>query len=323
MNSAITINHTFNTNENDTKLLLWNTSNSKSTMGHGNFSRKDVSTICGNESHCSNNIDTSRPTCQPRRVSFTQQDSCQDNYERLISLLQPGNRKTKKSVRFSSQQAIDTPSNRQEGFVRKSWNGILTDEHCNELWYQKKELVAIKQAAKVLIANRSKIQRNPDASSEERDNLVGLERFIKQRASWKKSSIRFVLMAQNQMRELHAQSINIDYGISKEDYMRDISLRCSEWALEAAEMQGFRDYCAVHDPLASLFSDSEFNDGCTYLDDNKKEEQNYNELIFGETTACNTSNKRQFGAVCEPCNEQTQIDSLRRVRSRTATLQSI
>lgn len=283
---TMTRNHIVHGTENETEPFLWNNSFSKSTLS--------------NDFHYCDKIATMFLAGQPRRVSFTQQDA---------------NEKVKKSVRFSSQLIVDKESDNQDEPARNSWNGKLTQEHREELWYQKRELVAIKQEAKVLIANRSKIKKNPNASSEERDNLVGLERFNRQRAGWKKNTIRFVLIAQNQMRELHAQSIDTDYGIKKEDYIREISLRCSEWARLAAEKQGFRDYCAVHDPLASLFSDSEFNDGCTYLDDNKKDGQNYNELIFGETTASNSNNKRQF--------EQTQIDNVRQVRSRTDTRESI
>lgn len=269
MNSTMAINHMFKS-----KPLLWNNSFSKSPMGNDFFYSNDIVNVGFHG--------------QPRRVSLNQRGS---------------NGKIRKSVRFSSQLIIDTESDKQEEPAKTPWYGALTEEHCNELWYQKRELLAIKQAAKVLIVNRSKIQKNPNASSEELDNLVGLERFSRQRAGWKKNNIRFVLMAQNQMRELQAQSINAFHNINKEDYIRDVSLRCSEWSREAAEEQGFCDYCAVHDPLASLFSDD------------KKEKQNYNELIFGERTVSNSNNKRNF--------EQTQIDSVRRVRSRTEILQSV
>lgn len=231
----------------------------------------------------------------PRRISFTEQDQdqCEDFHDSLLSLLQMENSKPVKRVRFAAQHTTVESTE------------ILTEEHCHELWFQKAELAAIKHAAKVLIANRKQIQENPDASSEELDGMTGLERFSRKRAVWKKSTIRCVLMAQRQVDELLRTS-GYDFknhGMSKEDYIQAISLRCTGWARDAAEKQGFRDYCAVHDPLASLFSDnSEFNEN----------EQNYNELIFGETPSENTNKKRKVEAM-EP------MDSGRRIRYRAGT----
>merc|ERR1719498_2064323 len=99
-------------------------------------------------------------------------------------------------------------------------------------------------------------------------------------------------MAQSQIKSLYAGNNTI----SKEDYIQRISLRCTEWARDAAEKQGFHDYCAVHDPLAALFSDSEDNDS------GNENKQNYNELIFGdrtfdENTTTTNSNKRKVEVI--------------------------
>lgn len=307
-------------NKNENLPLLRNNSDSKATMtskrvGLGKFSRSldTVNNICSDDSP----VKPQPLTSTPRRISFTEQDEGDHIHEGLFSSFHTENRKTKKTVRFATQLStrFDATGGIQEGSASKLWEG--TEEHCRELWYQKEELVSIKHAAKVIIANRAKVQRNPNASLQERDSLIGLERFSKRRAIWKKSAIRCVMMAQNQMRELNAQTIKNDHSISKEDYIQTVSMRCSNWSRDAAKKQGFRDYCAVHDPLASLFSDSEFKNCETHLDEKKEKQQNYNELIFGETTPCNMSNKRKVGSMYDANNEQNQVDSDRRIRHRT------
>jgi hypothetical protein len=124
----------------------------------------------------------------------------------------------------------------------------LTAEICHDLWYQTPEITAMKQDAKRVLLNRT------DSSPDER---LGLERFNSQRAVWKRSAIHYVLMAQKQR-----------HG---EDFIRRVSQRCSAWAREMAIHQGFKDYCAVNDPLASLFGN---------------EEENYNDCFFNEPYCC-------------------------------------
>lgn len=287
-----------NTNTQNTKPLLWS-----KRLGLGKFSRINRNDCCDESAHFEKLMASTSPmtlleqsTCSPpRRISFSRLDQVEDTNP--FPMLET--RKPRKAVRFAPQLAStvnDSP---------KLWYGNLTEEHCSELWYQKSELAAIKLAAKVAIANRNKVQGNPDASFEQLDELIGLERFSKQRAVWKKSAIRCVMMAQRQ-----AKSLNGYNSISKEDYIERISSRCTAWARDAAEKQGFRDYCAVHDPLAALFSDCEDSD---HEEENK---QNYNELIFGETTI---SNKRKVEAAFDGCIEQeNMIDSGRRTRHRAS-----
>jgi len=320
MNNAMRMNVTLHMNKYEILPILRNNSDSKGTMtskrvGLRKFLRSlnTVNNICSNDSP----VKPQPLTSTSRTISFTEQDEGKHIHERPLSSFHIQNRKTKKTVRFATQLStrFDDTSSNQEVSASKMWEG--TEEHCRELWYQKEELMSIKHAAKVIIANRAKVQRNPNASLQERDGLIGLERFNKRRAVWKKSAIRFVMMAQNEMRELNTQTIKNDDSISKEDYIRTISLRGSNWSRDAAKKQGFRDYCAVHDPLASLFSDSDFNNSEAYLDEKEENQQNYNELIFGETTSCNTSNKRKVGSMYDENNEQNQVDSDRRIRHRT------
>jgi len=167
----------------------------------------------------------------------------------------------------------------------------LTPEMCVELWYQPSEIAAMKQNARYALLHRN------EASE---DDLAGLERFNSQRAVWKRSAIQYVLMAQKQHRG--------------EDFLRRVSLRCTGWARETAMKQGFKDYCAVHDPLASLF---------------EGDEENYNDCFFSEKACCNTntnSNKRKTmddvsgdetgGELMDAC--PSTPDDGRRVRQKIA-----
>jgi len=289
-----------------TKPLLWKTNSIEETkrskrLGLGKFSR--VNNDCDSEKLT---IDTTHvslteePSCSsPRRISFTQLE--QGENMSLLAMLEAETAKPKKTVRFAPQLSTTTHST-------KLWDGVLTEEHCNELWYQKSELAAIKQAAKVAIASRGFVEGNPNASSDQLDELIGLERFSKQRAVWKKSAIRCVMMAQSQIKNLYAGNNTI----SKEDYIQRISLRCTEWARDAAEKQGFHDYCAVHDPLAALFSDDN--------DSENENKQNYNEMIFGErtfddtTTTSSNNYKRKVEVVYDAGND----DFGRRTRHRAS-----
>lgn len=281
------------------------TNNSNDERDYGNTMAIISPTPIREESSCPTPV---------RRISLTQEDT-------------ENTMKMKKTVRFAPQLPSKTNDGTEGSATSKLWKGALTEDHCHELWYQKGELVAIKQAAKSAIANRSKVQENPNASFEELDSLLGLERFSKRRALWKKSAIRCVLMAQSQVTELRKKSfVNSAFGnsLNKEEYIQDISLRCTEWARNASEKQGFCDYCAVHDPLASLFSDNEFNSSEISLDDYKKEEeQNYNELIFGETAIGNnnttSSKKRKVGSVYHAGNEQGHVHSARKRKLRAAS----
>lgn len=204
----------------------------------------------------------------PRRISFNELDQCKTTSASAV-MLPTEDKKPKKKVRFALELSTTTDSKYER-------DGVLTPEHCEELWYQRSELAAIKHAAKVTIATRNFVKGNPDASFEQLDELQGLERFSKQRAVWKKSAIKCVIMAQRKIKDLYAGSNAMDKEDQIRDYIHLISSRCTEWARDAAQKQGFHDYCAVHDPLAELFRDSDDSD-----DENEDNRQNYNELFFG------------------------------------------
>lgn len=320
MNNLITVNFIPNSisDVNTIKPLVWKNSNMKEAqlskrLGLGKFSRINslltASDSCDNGSAHSESLTvtkiplsvTEESSCSsPRRISFTQLDQGEDI--NLRSILETEHKKPKKTVRFTPQLSTTTYL-----IHTQLWDGKLSEELCHELWYQKSELAAIKHAAKVAIANRSAVQGNPNASFEELDELIGLERFSKQRAVWKKSAIRCVMMAQRQINCLDG-----NHSICREDYIQHIAMSGSEWARDAAEKQGFHDYCAVHDPLAALFNDSETSD------DEKENKQNYNELIFGDTAIGNTNNKRKVGVVYDTCDEQETVDFDRRTRHRAS-----
>jgi hypothetical protein len=125
------------------------------------------------------------------------------------------------------------------------------------------------------------------------DDFLGLERFNCQRAVWKRSAIYYVLLAQRQRHE--------------EYFIRRVSQRCSAWAREAAVDQGFKDYCAVNDPLASLFGN---------------EEENYNDCFFSDPSICisdnNQSNKKRKTDETENDCSCPSIPRSRKLRTRTS-----
>jgi len=335
MNNTITMNLLYGNNEEQRKPFLLNKNDTKKQtrskrIGLGKYSRGDAT----NDDSTNNSEDDdlsysnvmtmtglntteeeSSFSSTPRRISFTKQDEVDGIEQSLLPPLDTTNEKPKKTVRFAPElmKATESVGINSTSSATKPWEGTLTEDHCRELWYQKDELVAIKHAAKVIIANSVFLENNPDTSSEDQDGLIGLERFSKKRAVWKRTAIRCVLEAQRQMTEL-AKTIHNDYfhDISKEDYIHSISMRCTAWSRDAAKKQGFRDYCAAHDPLASLFSDGGHGE-MTLEDYGKENEQNYDEMIFGERDTSGIGEKRS----CEQVNDdfQQQQES-RNVRQR-------
>lgn len=237
----------------------------------------------------------------PHKISFNRLDQCESTS--LSPMLETENKKPKKTVRFAQEVSMTTHSTRL-------WDGVLTPEHCDQLWYQRTELAAIKQAAKVTIATRNLVEGTPGVLFDQADQLLGLERFSKQRAVWKKSTIKCVLMAQRKIKNLYAGSNAIDDEDQIRDYIQLICMRCTEWARDAALKQGFQDYCAVHDPLAELFRDTDESEG--------ENRQNYNELIFGDMNVDNSNSKRKVGVVYDGGNDQYSDEFGRRTRHRAS-----
>jgi hypothetical protein len=148
---------------------------------------------------------------------------------------------SEKKVYFSIDNNCDKDTQDNIG-APPLWT-TLTREIVKELWYQPEEIASMKAEAKYYILHRK--ESTPD-------EVCGLDRFTSQRALWKRSSIQYVLMSQRQNKG--------------NEFVRRVSQRCSGWFREKAREQAFRDYCAVHDPLASLL-------------DNENVE-NYNECFF-------------------------------------------
>jgi hypothetical protein len=157
-------------------------------------------------------------------------------------------RPTKKSVRFAETTSC-------EGGHVPYWTE-LTHELCNDLWYQPTEITSLKQQARYVLTHRS------TASA---DDLSGLEKFNTQRAVWKRSAVHYTLAAQQ-------------HRAGDESFLRKVSQRCTGWARATALKQGFRDYCAVHDPLACLFDEGD--------------EENYNDCFFSDVP-CDCINKKR------------------------------
>lgn len=177
-------------------------------------------------------------------------------------------------------------------------NVLLTDEMCRELWYQQHEVDQMKADVRSAILRKMKDRSRSSSSSnnadedknENKDELVGLHRYSPQRSQWKRSAIYYTLLAQKRQKYLQKlssspSSTTKDNNDNEsrdeqqqraEDFVRKVSMRCSAWAREMAVKQGFKDYCAVHDPLACLFDD------CPISDQQKKYKQNYNDCFFSD-----------------------------------------
>lgn len=145
----------------------------------------------------------------------------------------------------------------------------LTENDCTALWYTPDEIATMRAAAKECIKHHHNHRRKSSLSLDDPDQLAGLERFSSQRAAWKRSAIHYTLLAQKQQRQLHDLRQDPYKGGKAAGFIRKVSLRCTGWAREQAIRQGFKDYCAVHDPLASLFEGSE---------------ENYNDCFFSDHT---------------------------------------
>ena len=151
---------------------------------------------------------------------------------------------------------------------------------------------------------------------EDKDRFLGLYRYSPQRSQWKRSAIYYTLLAQKQQKHLQryssspsssskskskrtcpslssslrSSSLSEPYKQQQvEDFVRKVSLRCTAWAREMAVKQGFKDYCAVHDPLASLFDDRvDHKGGKKDGDDDaaaankRRKSVNYNDCFFSD-----------------------------------------
>lgn len=269
-------------------------------------------------------LDSSSTSTRPQHIPFAHgSDNNKNLFSELAAQLNTTGDKnsTGKRIRFAPfpskyrNDANKNAPNESGGSPRVT--DLFTEEERRELWYQSDELASMKQEAKVIISNHRKRSEDPK-TPEEREDMVGLERFSRQRAAWKRSAIEYVLRAQQQVRKLR----NASTGFGKvsanvaEEYIRSVSLRCTGWARETASTQGFRDYVAVHDALASLFDEQ-----------GKNRHRNYDELIFGEKTSDvirstetitgDNNNKRKISGITESIQPRDHAhDGLRRVRQR-------
>lgn len=259
---------------------------------------------------------------RPHRVSFLRRDVVSTRIDATTSCSEI--KRKIKTVRFEqnipTKATIIIPSE----ILSPSRLLILTEEYCKELWYQKAELSVIKKVAKAIIARRdNKDKRNDNRNdynnynNNNDDNYNdGLERFTRQRSTWKRSSIHYILQAQKQYNTHHAckNICNNAYKSAndraREEYIRNVSIRCSNWAKETALKQGFEDYCSIHDPLASLFTIRDKGNKKEEGQQKQKQEQHYDELIFGNTRKeKKISKKRKAIAVDDDINSDDKEKS--------------
>lgn len=154
---------------------------------------------------------------------------------------------------------------------RKELPAGLTLASCEELWYHNKEIESFKLATRDLTLFG---KRRDD------DDLSGLERFTMERSNLKRNSIRYVLLAQMQQKQQQEQNQHQQKGRRESEsteFIREVSRKCSTWAVDTALVQGFKDFCEVYDPLASLFGG---NIMCNSSSSSKM--INFNECFFSD-----------------------------------------
>ena len=175
-------------------------------------------------------------------------------------------RQRTKKVHFADEHEKKSTESKQNKATRthKELPAGLTLATCEELWYQNKEIDVFKSETRELIIFG---KRKDD------DELGGLERFTLERSTLKKNAIKYVLFAQMQKQG--------------SGFIREVSRRFSACAVDTALIQGFKDFCEVYDPLASLFGG---NIMCSTP--SRSGSENYNESFFGDEE--NDSKRKSF-----------------------------
>mmetsp|Transcript_5512 Transcript_5512/g.13263 ORF Transcript_5512/g.13263 Transcript_5512/m.13263 type:complete len:406 (-) Transcript_5512:184-1401(-) len=261
----------------------------------------------------SNTTMVDRPSrLRKRRVRF-QQEQDEEEAEQAS--------KTHEQRQKDSTVVDDTNNDNDDNTVTRNVL-VLTDEICRELWYQQDEIDGMKADVKQCVlqkiaSQRRRRSRNNNNKStlpeeeacspdkEDKDRLLGLHRFSPQRSQWKRSAIYYTLLAQKQQKHLQryssspssqskskpsCSSSSLPSSSSEpykqrqvEHFIRKVSLRCTAWAREMAVKQGFKDYCAVHDPLASLFDDHVDHKSANKEGASKRRQStNYNDCFFSD-----------------------------------------
>jgi hypothetical protein len=169
----------------------------------------------------------------------------------------------------------------------------LTMDQAHQLWYKQSEIAAFKSSARRIVLSTGTVDEQPD---EGECDPSGLERFSLQRSFHKKRAIQCVVKASKRRKDLtplfvasgRVCSLEPDLMIS-ENSVSLIYQHCSAVATEIALEQGFKDFCQVYDPLASLLGDANIDDmedmnsdRSDMKSDSNSARQNYNDYFFSD-----------------------------------------
>ena len=109
-----------------------------------------------------------------------------------------------------------------------------------DMWFTYEEITKFKHDVRSLVIR--KVQRNNNKGITNNDDndeeMSGLEKYNPQRSAYKKSALYHILNAQKKSRD--------------PQFLRAVSRRSTAWARAIANEQGFKDYCAIYDPLDDL-----------------------------------------------------------------------
>ncbi len=130
-----------------------------------------------------------------------------------------------KRVTFSVHSCKDTYEPRQFPLHEQ-----ITQNDCRQLWFQKDEVVAAKQRMRFLIMHGTEEEHGSEEMS-------GLRRYSLERSQHKRSAIHYIIAAHREYPKNH-------------DFVREVSKRCTGWARQMAEEEGFATFCLVYgDPV--------------------------------------------------------------------------
>lgn len=141
-----------------------------------------------------------------------------------------------KSPRFSKHVSfsMDKSPETSELPYAPALFSTLTEDMCQDLWYQQDHLAAMKQEVRDLVLY----------GSTDEEEMSGLGRYTFERSQHKRSAIYYVIAAHRER--------SMD-----EEWVKAVSERCTGWARHIARQDGFEAYCDIYgDPLEVLLRNS-------------------------------------------------------------------
>ena len=117
----------------------------------------------------------------------------------------------------------------------------LTQDLCNDLWYQNHELNVMKSDTRSLILYGRRTcqqQQDDDDDDDDDDDRTGLERFEMDRHRYKKECIKYVMDVHSILSKVGDKDADVVLG--------DAARNSSSWASKVASYQGYQTFVSVY-----------------------------------------------------------------------------